>query len=56
LTVLSKKGDLSLPKNYCSIVLLEVAYKIVAIILHARLLPIQGCPEKILLETIDSFE
>ena len=41
LTVLPKKGDLSLPKNYRGIMLLEVAYKIIAIILHSRLLPIQ---------------
>ena len=37
LIILSKKGDLSLPKNYRGIVLLEIAYKIIAIILHSRL-------------------
>ena len=41
LIVLPKKGDLSLPKNYRGITLLESAYKIVANIIHARLLPIQ---------------
>ena len=41
LTILPKKGDLSLPKNYRGIMLLEVAYKIIAILLHSRLLPIQ---------------
>jgi len=41
LIVLPKKGDLSLPKNYRGITLLESAYKIVAIIIHTRLLPIQ---------------
>ena len=38
---LPKKGDLGLPKNYRGIMLLETAYKIVAIILHSRLLPIE---------------
>ena len=37
LTILSKKGDLSLPGNYRGIVLLETLYKIAAIILHGRL-------------------
>ena len=41
LTILPKKGDLSLTTNYRGIMLLEVAYKIIAIILHSRLLPIQ---------------
>ena len=41
LTILPKKGDLSLPKNYRGIMLLEVSYKIVAIILQERLRPIQ---------------
>ena len=41
LIVLPKKGDLSLPKNYRGIMLLEITYKIVANILHARLLPIE---------------
>ena len=41
LTILPKKGDLGLPKNYRGIMLLETAYKIVANILHSRLLPIE---------------
>ena len=41
LIVLPKKGDLSLPKNYRGIMLLEITYKVVANILHARLLPIE---------------
>ena len=41
LTILPKKGDLSLSKNYRGIMLLEAAYKVIAIILHTRLLPIQ---------------
>ena len=41
LNILPKKGDLSLPKNYRGIMLLENAYKIIAIILHNRLLPIE---------------
>ena len=41
LTILPKKGDLTLPGNYRGIMVLEVAYKIVAIILHGRLLPIE---------------
>ena len=41
LTILAKKGDLSLPGNYRGIMLLETAYKIIAIILHERLLPIE---------------
>ena len=41
LVILAKKGDLSLPGNYRGIMLLEAAYKIIAIILHARLLPIE---------------
>ena len=42
LTILAKKGDLSLPENYRGSVLLEAAYKIVASsILHQRLLPIE---------------
>ena len=40
LKVLPKKGDLSLPGNYRGIMLLESAYKIVAIIIHDRLRPI----------------
>ena len=42
LVILAKKGDLSLPENYLSgIMLLEAGYKIVSIILHSRLLPIE---------------
>ena len=41
LIVLPKKGDLSLPKNYRGIMLLEITYKIIANILHSRLLPIE---------------
>ena len=41
LTILPKKGNLRLPKNYREIMLLEVAYKILAIILHSWLLHIQ---------------
>ena len=37
LKILPKKGDKSLPGNYRGIMMLEVAYKIVALILHARL-------------------
>ncbi|XP_066912448.1 uncharacterized protein [Clytia hemisphaerica] len=40
LKVLPKKGDLSLPGNYRGIMLLEIAYKIVAKIVHQRLTPI----------------
>ena len=40
LKILPKKGDLSQPGNHRGIMLLEVAYKIVAIILLARLQPI----------------
>ena len=40
LIVLPKKGDLSLPKNYRGLMLLEIAYKIIAI-LHDRLLPME---------------
>ena len=40
LKVLPKKGDLSQPGNYRGIMLLEIAYKIVAKIVHERLLPI----------------
>ena len=39
LIILPKKGDLLLPKTYRGIMLLETAYKIIATILHARLLP-----------------
>ena len=42
LTILAKKGDLSLPGNYRGIMLLETAHKIVAIIINGRLLPIEG--------------
>ena len=41
LIVLPKKGDLSLPKNYRGIMLLKITYKIIANILHSRLLPIE---------------
>ena len=40
LKVLPKKGDLSLPGNYREIMLLEIANKIVAKIVHQRLTPI----------------
>ena len=40
LKILPKKGDKSLPGNYRGIMMLEVAYKIVALILHARLTPV----------------
>jgi len=40
LKILPKKGDKSLPGNYRGIMMLEVAYKIVALILHMRLTPI----------------
>ena len=41
LCILPKKGDLSLPGNHRGIMMLEAAYKITAIILHDRLLPIE---------------
>ena len=34
LKILPKKGDLSLPKNYQGIMMLEVSYKVVAVILQ----------------------
>lgn len=37
LAVLPKKGDLSDPSNHRGIMMLEVAYKVVAIVLHRRL-------------------
>lgn len=40
LIVLPKKGDLSMPKKYRGIMLLEIAYKVVAIIIQTRLSPI----------------
>lgn len=40
LKILPKKGDLSKPGNYRGIMLLEVSYKIIAIIIHERLQPI----------------
>ena len=40
LKILPKKGDLSKPGNYRGIMLLEVSYKIIAIIIHQRLQPI----------------
>ena len=40
LVILPKKGDLSRPGNYRGIMLLETAYKTLAIILHSRLQPL----------------
>ena len=40
LKVFPKKGDLSQPGNYRGIMLLEVAYKIIAILIHDRLQPL----------------
>ena len=40
LSILPKKGDLRLPGNYRGIMMLEVAYKIVSIVLNARLQPV----------------
>jgi len=40
LKIIPKKGDLNKPENYRGIMLLEVAYKIVAIVIHQRLQPI----------------
>ena len=40
LNILPKKGELKDPNNYRGIMLLETSYKIVAKIIHARLLPI----------------
>ena len=40
LKIISKKGNLSHPGNYRGIMLLEVAYKIIAKIVHSRLVPI----------------
>ena len=39
LKILPKKGDLKLPGNYRGIMMLEAAYKVVAIITHSRLSP-----------------
>ena len=39
LKILAKKGDLKLPGNYRGIMMLEAAYKVVAIITHSRLSP-----------------
>ena len=39
LVILPKKGDLSKPGNYRGIMLLETAYKVLAIIIHNRLQP-----------------
>ena len=36
----TKKGDLSKPGNYRGIMLLETAYKVLAIIIHNRLQPL----------------
>ena len=41
LKILPKKGDLSQPGNHRGIMLLEIAYKIIAILLLARLRPIE---------------
>ena len=41
LKILPKKGDLSKPGNYRGIMLLEAAYKIIAVLLHERLQPIE---------------
>ena len=41
LKILPKKGDLGLPGNHRGIMLLEIAYKIVANLLRKRLLPIE---------------
>ena len=41
LRIIPKKGDLSMATNYRGIMLLEAAYKVVAILLHERLLPIE---------------
>ena len=41
LKILPKKGDLSDPGNHRGIMLLEVAYKIIAILLLARIQPIE---------------
>jgi hypothetical protein len=41
LSILPKKGDIHNPRNYRGIMLLEVAYKIVADILRKRLKPIK---------------
>ena len=40
LAILPKKGDLSDPGNYRGIMMLEVAYKVISILLHMRLTPI----------------
>ena len=40
LKVLPKKGDLSDPGNHRGIMMLEVSYKVIAILLHMRLTPI----------------
>ena len=39
LKILPKKGDLKLPGNYRGIMMLEAAYKVLAIITHSRLSP-----------------
>ena len=41
LIILPKNGGLSLSKNYQGIMLLEMAYKIIATISHSRLLPVE---------------
>ena len=62
LVILPKKGDLSKPGNYRGIMLLEIAYKIVAIVINKRLQPLierldhenqcgfrrgRGCPDAV---------
>jgi hypothetical protein len=47
LKILPKKGDRSLPGNYRGIMLLEVAYKIIANILFTRLTPIVESPKHV---------
>ena len=44
LKILAKKGDKSDPGNYRGIMLLEVAYKVMANILHLRLQPVLESP------------
>ena len=41
LMILPKKGYLSLTKNHCGLIFMEISFKIVAKLIHSRLLPIQ---------------